>query len=83
MLPNQEDFSPEDITRLTELCNSQDPVEAIAFITDGEHLVEEAWLATITEWVERNYNIYIMIAYARARGELESMQLVLPEVDND
>jgi hypothetical protein len=77
------DFSPEDITRLTELCNTVDIDEAIDFVRDGDHLAEEAWLTAVLSWMEHNFGIYVMIAYARAHGELESMQLTLPEVEDD
>lgn len=75
------EVNPEDVTLVTGYCNSLPVEEALAFITENDCFTEQIWLQSVTEQMERQAVMNIMIAYAHAKGELTDIKLTLPPVE--
>lgn len=75
-----DEYSPEDITVLTEIANSVGTEQAIEWLIDNDCLVEQAWLSAAQKQLERQWAVTVSTAYAHAKGLLSSISLSLPDV---
>lgn len=75
--------SVKDVALLTGYLNSLDVDDVSAWIVENDCIVEQAWLSSVQEKLERQWATTVMTAYAHARGELESIQLTVPESEDE
>lgn len=78
-----EPIDDADVTLITNYVNTVDIEEAMAYISDNDCFAEEAWLSFAAGKLAENWMIQVMTAYAHAKGELTSLELTLPEVQDE
>lgn len=78
-----EPIDDRDVELITRYANTVDPEYVMAYLEEHDCLAEQAWLSFAAEKMADNWLITIMTAYAHAKGELRSLELTLPEVEDE